>query len=536
MSTTTYDASVIGIGAMGGGMARALLACDSMRTVIGYDAASPLVEAFYQDALTAGKARCQPTSLKEAVSADTKFVIVVLQNEPQCQDVCFGNDSDNLLELMSPGSCVVISSTVTAVWIQAAADKFAAAGVHFCDCPISGGPVRARDGQLTLMAAGDEASLAVARPVLEALGQEIHIIEGGPGMGSTVKMVHQLLAGVHICVAAEALTLAAKAGLDVEQLYRIVNGAAGASWMFADRGQRMIAADADEIKSQLQIFVKDLDIVYSEAKRLQSPVPIASTALQQFIAGQSLGLSRKDDSEVVKVYEQLAGVKVARKLGDGVGDFWTMADGRMEEIYEVGDEPRHKIVLANDYVRALRVEFPPSDTTLAHRHAEDSLYFFLVEGGLDIVNHVKGSDPKCDCVEFGEIRYGTHKTDEPLIHKISNRDTKPVLCIDAEVLKKPPVTAVIPLVADKHELIKTRDKCRVYKLALDPGESVTVTYAFFHCSVILQGGVIDKEVSGPIRWTETLERGDVAWKDPVVEMKKTNAGSTTFVEFIAEWC
>lgn len=94
-----------------------------------------------------------------------------------------------------------------------------------------------------------------------------------------------------------------------------------------------------------------------------------------------MGLGRKDDSQVVRVYESVTGVpvgqsKILRAEGDGIGDLWKMEDGREEEIMEVGEEPRHKIVISNDYVRALRVSFPPNDTTFAHRHAEDSIYFF----------------------------------------------------------------------------------------------------------------------------------------------------------------
>ena len=174
------------------------------------------------------------------------------------------------------------------------------------------------------MASGEPKSLAYIDPLLQGMGKEIHIIPGGVGMGSTVKMVHQLLAGVHIVVAAEALALAAKAGLDVNQMFDIVNGAAGASWMFCDRGRRMIDSP-DKVMSALAIFIKDLDIVYNESKRLQCPTPIASAALQQFISGASLGLSKEDDSSVVKVYETLAGVSVsqnsskAAKEGSEVG-------------------------------------------------------------------------------------------------------------------------------------------------------------------------------------------------------------------------
>ena len=527
---------------MGGGMARALLESPVVGQVQGYDHATTLVDTFYEDATAAGKAApTKATKLSEAVPDKTDFVLIVLQNEPQCEAVCFGGD-ECLLSMLQPGKTVILSSTVTAVWAQKAAERFAAKNVLFVDCPISGGPVRARQGELTLMASGTDTSLTKSRLMLDALGSKVHIIEGGPGMGSTVKMVHQLLAGVHIVAAAEALSLAAKAGLNVEQMYEIVNGAAGASWMFQDRGARMIEADMPQPpKSQTQIFIKDLDIVYAEAKRLQAPIPLASAALQQFISATSLGLAKQDDSQVKKVYESITGVPVgktaaglAKTSGTQVGDLWTIKDGTQEEILEVGSEPRHHVVLSNDFVRAIRVSFPPNDTTLAHRHAEDSLYFFLVKGGLNVVNHVQGNDPACDCMGFGEVRFGTHKSDKPLVHKITNKTDVTMLCIDAEVLKTPPITATIPLLADKHECIKTRDKVRVYKLTLEPNESCTVTYAFFYCSVILEPGTVERK-TGPLVWKETSARGDVAWKDPVIDMTITNVGTSTFVQYIAEW-
>ena len=556
--TAAYNVTLIGLGAMGGGMARALMESSVTKQIVGFDLATPLVTAFYEETKAAGKQPAQPpTSLADAVTHETDVVVLVLQTQPQCDAVCFGKSDDDhsLINLVKPGACVILCSTVTALWAKQARHKFHARGVQFVDCPISGGPVRARQGELTLMASGDEPSLQFANPILQALGKELHILPGGAGMGSTAKMVHQLLAGVHICVAAEALALAAKAGLNVPQMYDIVKGAAGNSWMFQDRGTRMMMSEQAEIKSQVQIFVKDLDIVYQEAKALQSPVPIATTALQQFISAVSLGLGKKDDSQVVKVYENVTGVSVAKhtetnprplkksktaKEGTQVGDLWKMDDGTYEEIVEVAMEPRHHLVLSNEYVRALRVSFPPNDTTLAHRHAEDSLYFFLVQGGLEVVNHVQGAAPQCDCMDFGEVRFGTHKSDKPLVHKITNRTSQTMLCVDAEVLKSPPVTNPLPLVADKHKLIKTREKCRVYQLELQPGESATVSYLFFHCSVVLQGGTIEKSLPssagmGPLKWEERLEPGDVAWKEPLVNITKTNVGSTPFIEFIAEW-
>jgi len=144
-------------------------------------------------------------------------------------------------------------------------------------------------------------------------------------------------------------------------------------------------------------------------------------------------------------------------------------------------------------------------------------------------------------MEFGEVRYGTHKTDQPLVHKIQNKSKKQMLCIDVEVLKQPPISAAIPLVAPNHELIKTRDKIRVYKLTINPEESIEVTYPFFYISVVLIGGNLQSHLSSAaagnldLSWTSRLEKGDVYWKEPVTGLKQKNIGENTVVIYIAEW-
>ncbi|KAL7434110.1 hypothetical protein ACHAXM_003885 [Skeletonema potamos] len=541
--------TVIGLGAMGGGMARSLLRSSSISQISGFDLSTHLVQSFYDEAHAAGKSTAslpsESQTVDKFVDKTTDVVLIVLVNEAQCQSVCFEIEN-NLLSILREGSCVVVSSTVSAAWSKSAEKKFAEKNILFCDCPISGGSVRALNGEITIMASGDPQSLEYIDPLLQAMGKEIHIIQGGVGMGSTVKMVHQLLAGVHIVVAAEALALAAKAGLDVNQMYDIVKGAAGNSWMFCDRGQRMIDNPNNDVMSALAIFVKDLDIVYSEAKRLQAPVPLAACALQQFISGASLGLSKQDDSSVVKVYETLTGVSVSQsktkssaKEGDEVGDLWVFADGTTETIVEVAEEKDHHIIISNEYTRVLKVTLPAKDTTWAHRHAEDSLYFFLVEGGLNVINHVKGNDPQCDCMGFGEVRYGTHKTDKPLVHKITNLNNEALLCIDAEVIKKPPVTSPFPLVADHHTLIKQRDRCRIYSLVLEPGQSTTVSYNFFYLSVVLKGSqikiMLGESSEHTISWDKTAATGEVEWCNPTLNLTIANIGSSIFEQYIAEW-
>lgn len=536
--------TVVGLGAMGGGMARSLLRSTSIDLVAGFDLSLDLVNNFFAEAKEAGKGTSElPTELKleNFVTASTDIVLLVLVNESQCQSTCFGGDI-NLESILSPGSCVIVSSTVSAAWSKSAFERFSKNDIQFCDCPISGGAKRALLGEISIFASGTESSLKFIDPLLQAMGKEIHIIPGGSGMGSTVKMVHQLLAGVHIVVAAEALALAAKAGLDVHQMYEIVNGAAGNSWMFTDRGQRMIDNSDNKVMSALAIFIKDMDIVYNEAKRLQCPIPLATAALQQFISGSSLGLDKKDDSQVVKVYETLTGVSVSESkssIMEDSDDIWVLPDGRKEEILDVGDEKRHKVVLSNEYTRVLKVRFPPKQTTWAHRHVKDSLYFFLNEGGLDVINHVKGSDPACDCMGFGEIRYGTYPQPQGMVHKITNLNDNEMFCVDAELIKTPPVTSPLPLVAANHTLVKKRDRCRVYKLALEPGESVTVSYPFFYLSVVLRGSKIKTQLNPSghgISWETTMEIGDLEWCNPTLDIKISNTGDKLYEQFIAEWC
>ena len=634
------NVTVIGLGAMGGGMARSLLRSDSIQSVTGYDLNVDLCSSFYQEALKCHKtyssirdnliahpnldSSCKKIHLSDCIHKDTHVVVLVLVNEEQCQETCFGSQTHmddgtqkttkttSLIQLLSSNSTVILCSTVSSQWAIAAAKQFERAQIQFVDCPISGGPVRALKGDLTLMASGTNQALDHVQPILLAMGGQqqgnananIHYL-GQVGNGSTVKMIHQLLAGVHIVAAAEALTLAAKAGIDPVTMYNIVKGAAGNSWMFADRGKSMIRRVLDDdddddddgndnhddiitnhtnnnhtnkesrVMSSLAIFIKDLSIVHSEAKHHQSPIPLASVALQQFISGASLGLCKEDDSSVVQVYETLAQCKVMSKNdivvidapptipppkqeGMNVGEYWTLEDGIQEEIVEVGMEPRHQPVLMNEFTRVLRVSFPPNDSTLAHRHAEDSLYFFLVESGLNVINHVQGFDPKCDCMEYGEVRYGTHKSD-PLVHKITNKSDTTMLCIDAEILSPPPVSCPFPLVAECHTLIKTRDKVRVYRMSLEPGQIVTVSYPFYHLTVVLSKGNNNKKknpssasvdtttdehnrikttigdgVHG-LSWTNTVGIGHVEWHSPRWNVTLENVGVSLYEHYVVEW-
>lgn len=550
---------------MGGGMARSLLRSEVTSVVLGYDLNINHVEQFRQESKVLGKSGDEllpvsPLQLQNYITERTDVVLLALVNEDQCRSVCFGGNIDNsngktLEQLMRPGSVVLVSSTLSPQFCEMASKRFHSGNsIKFCDCPISGGPVKALSGEITIMVSSDDDStIDIVYPLLEAMGKHIYIVKGGVGRAMSMKIVHQLLAGTHIVAAAEAINLAQQLNLDIEQLYDIVCGAAGNSWMFEDRGQRMVSSVSKEgnggniVKSAMEIFVKDMGLVNDVAAQQDCPTPIADIVKRRFELGASskFGLSKRDDSSILQVYQHESSLNNQHKEEIDDNDLWVFPDGTVERIVEVGHEMRHKTVILNEYVRVLKVKFGPDETTSAHRHKEDSLYFFLVENGLNVINHVMGYEPQCDCMDFGEVRYGSHKTDKPLVHKITNKNTNDMFCIDAEILKKPPVSYPIPLLADNHELIKTRNKCRVYKLTLQPGESIeNISYPFFHLKVVLNGtsklltvlpgNTVHKPFSS-ISYETKTERGDVEWNTPILDFNIKNCGETTYEQFVVEW-
>jgi L-threonate 2-dehydrogenase len=202
-----------------------------------------------------------------------------------------------------------LCSTVAPAYARQTAARLSAMGLEMLDAPVSGGVARAAEGKLSIMASGSPAAFARSEPVLDALAERVYRLGDECGQGSTVKMVNQLLAGVHIAAAAEAMALGVKAGVDPQQLYEVISNSAGSSWMFQNRVPHMLAGDYTPL-SAVEIFVKDLGIVLETGKAQRFPLPLAATAHQLFLMAAAAGYGRLDDSAVVKVFEQLAGISV----------------------------------------------------------------------------------------------------------------------------------------------------------------------------------------------------------------------------------
>jgi 3-hydroxyisobutyrate dehydrogenase len=177
------------------------------------------------------------------------------------------------------------------------------------DAPISGGPARAGKGDLLIVVGATEDSLAIARPVLDHLASTLTIVGARPGDGQALKTINQLLAGVHIAAAAEAIALARGLGLNPEVVINALSKGAAGSFMFADRGPRMLQAytGGAEVKSRVDIFVKDMGIVTSVGRTTHVPLPLAAAAEQLYLIAEAAGLGAQDDSSVVTILSPPSG-------------------------------------------------------------------------------------------------------------------------------------------------------------------------------------------------------------------------------------
>jgi 3-hydroxyisobutyrate dehydrogenase len=199
------------------------------------------------------------------------------------------------------GQTVVVMSTVGPEAVVAAAARLAATGVAVVDAPVSGGVTRATRGDLLILVSGSPEAVAGVQPLLDTLARNAPVVGPSPGDGQRMKLVNQLLCGVHIAAAAEALSFAESLGLDPGECWKILRDGAAASFMFDDRGARMVAGQFGDVRSALDIFVKDMGLVTGAASDAGAAVPLAQAARELYQQGHDQGLGRQDDSVLIEV-------------------------------------------------------------------------------------------------------------------------------------------------------------------------------------------------------------------------------------------
>jgi 3-hydroxyisobutyrate dehydrogenase len=287
--------AVIGLGSMGFGMATSLKRKGF--EVTGCDVSADLVARFVAEG---GKGARTPA--EAAKGAD--IVICVVLNAAQTESVLFGKDG--VVETLAGDTVFVSSATMDPEVARRLAKQLESTGRHYLDAPISGGAQRAAQGELTILASGSQAAFAKARPALDAMAAKLYELGDAAGQGAAFKMINQLLAGVHIAAASEAITFAAKQGLDLQKVYEVITASAGNSWMFENRMPHVLDGDYTP-RSAVEIFVKDLGIIQDMARTARFPVPVAAAALQMFLMTAASGMGRDDDASVARMYARVTG-------------------------------------------------------------------------------------------------------------------------------------------------------------------------------------------------------------------------------------
>ncbi len=285
-----HPVGLIGLGAMGAGIAATLRGKGHALHVC--DARAGVARQFAEHG---GQACDTPAE----VARSCKVLVSVVVNAAQTEAVLFGDGG--AAATMQPGSVFIMCSTVDPNWSVALESRLAEAGILYIDAPISGGAAKAASGQMTVMSSARPEAYAAAGTVLDDMAGKVYRLGDRAGAGSKVKVINQLLAGVHIAAAAEAMALGLREGVDAAALYEVITHSAGNSWMFENRMAHVLAGDYTPL-SAVDIFVKDLGLVLDMARASKFPLPLSSTAHQMFMQASTAGFAREDDSAVIKIF------------------------------------------------------------------------------------------------------------------------------------------------------------------------------------------------------------------------------------------
>jgi putative dehydrogenase len=291
VKVTSQRVGLIGLGAMGRGVAQNLV--KKGFSVIGYDVRSEMKSWLEEQGASFAE------NLAE-LGSKCNIIISFVVNDAQTDEVLFG--SAGLGTSLQSGSIFIACSTMAPAYVGKLACRLNNRSIRLLDAPVTGGAAGAAKGTLTIMAAGERGAFDEAKAVLEAFGARVYFVGEEPGVGSRLKVINQLLCGVHLAAAGEALALAKRQGLPLDLTYEVVSSGAGFSWMLGDRGLRMTNEDFSDVKSAVNIFIKDLGLVLDTAKDVKFSTPLASAAFNAFLSVSGDGMGTWDDSAVIRHY------------------------------------------------------------------------------------------------------------------------------------------------------------------------------------------------------------------------------------------
>jgi 3-hydroxyisobutyrate dehydrogenase len=284
---------VVGVGNMGLAMAQRLL--EGGHAVLARD-----IRADAQArAVTAG-AQAAPDCA--ALARRCQLLIVVVVDAVQCEAVLFGDRGAH--QGLHSHSTVMLCSTIGPHDVESLATRLAGLGVPCIDAPMSGGPARARDGTMSLMVACADAVFARHEPVLRVLSSRLVRLGGRVGDGARTKLVNNLLAGVNLAAAAEALALAERLGLDARLMLQVIEHSSAQSWIGSDRLPRALDGDFSP-RAHTSLLAKDTALAMSMAGDLSLTPPLGAVARDLFARACVQDLAHLDDASMLTLMRRL---------------------------------------------------------------------------------------------------------------------------------------------------------------------------------------------------------------------------------------
>jgi 3-hydroxyisobutyrate dehydrogenase-like beta-hydroxyacid dehydrogenase len=284
----------VGLGKMGRPMAERLLAAGFETLVFNRSRAAV-------EALAAKGARPAGSATEVAERAD---VVLTALPTPESVEQVYRE----LFQRSRPGQIYADHSTVSVDQSRRCAALARERGADFLDAPVSGGPAGAQGGTLTVMVGGDQAAFDRALPVFRAFGKNIKLC-GPAGAGQVVKLINQLLVGVHTAAIAEAAVLGAKLGADPRVVLEVIGTSFGGSTMMTRNLPRFISRDFGPATS-VTLLLKDLGLIHDEAKAANVPLLLGGLAEQRFLEARARGMGENDMAALVRLWEEAAGVTV----------------------------------------------------------------------------------------------------------------------------------------------------------------------------------------------------------------------------------
>jgi 3-hydroxyisobutyrate dehydrogenase/2-hydroxy-3-oxopropionate reductase len=288
------SAGFVGLGKMGQPMVRRLLAAGY--TVHVFNRSQAAIDALVKDG-------AQAANSAPDVAARADVVMTALPT-PESVETVYAE----MTEAARSSQIFIDHSTVSPTTNRNCAEALQKKGAAFLDAPVSGGPAGASAGTLTVMVGGDQAAFDKALPVLQTFGKNIKLC-GPTGAGQVVKLINQLLVGVHTSAIAEAAVFGARLGADPQVVLELIGTSFGGSTMMTRNLPRFISRDFSPA-TPVGLILKDLGLIHDEAKAAQVPLLLGGLAEQRFLEARARGMGDEDMAALVKLWEEPAGVTV----------------------------------------------------------------------------------------------------------------------------------------------------------------------------------------------------------------------------------